>query len=195
MLIMGYASEDLIALLRKTREGAGMTQRELSQRSGVTQSHISQIESGKLEPGLSSFMALARALDLEPALVPRKLVPAVAGLLRAHAPLKAGLSESTRHSLSRALKLIESRRAAQGESPDLERVLDSLNMLRIAPLTAEDAVQLEAALRMITKTKSESPKALSEAADVLTSLRNKVAHGRATSPRPAYGLDEDDLDA
>ena len=82
---MGYKSEHLVGQVREVREASGLSQRALSDRTGQTQSHISQIESGKMEPGLSSFIDMARALDLEVVLVPKKLLPAVNGLMRAQA--------------------------------------------------------------------------------------------------------------
>lgn len=78
---MSYSSEDLVQTLKDRRAKAGLSQRALSDHSGLTQAHISQIETGKLEPGLASFIDVARALDLEVVLVPRKLLPAVEGLL------------------------------------------------------------------------------------------------------------------
>ena len=83
---MHYTSEDLVQQVRQTREAAGISQRALRDRSGLTQSHISQIESGKLEPGLSTFIDMARALGLELLLVPKKLVPAVEGMVRGAGP-------------------------------------------------------------------------------------------------------------
>ena len=80
---MTYKTEHLVGHARKAREAAGISQRALSHIAGLTQSHISQIESGKMEPGLSSFTDMTRALGLELMLVPRTLVPAVQGLLRA----------------------------------------------------------------------------------------------------------------
>ena len=82
---MSYQRESLILQAREVREASGVSQRALSERAGLTQSHISQIESGKMEPGLSSFIDMTRALDLELMLVPKKLVPAVLGLVKAQA--------------------------------------------------------------------------------------------------------------
>jgi transcriptional regulator with XRE-family HTH domain len=60
-----------------------MSQRALSARTGMTQSHISKIESGVVEPGLDGLVTLARALDLEVVFVPKHLLPAVQGMLHA----------------------------------------------------------------------------------------------------------------
>jgi DNA-binding XRE family transcriptional regulator len=47
------------------RKAAKLTQVQLSQRSGVSQSHISQLEKGNLEPRLSTILALSWALEIE----------------------------------------------------------------------------------------------------------------------------------
>lgn len=193
---MSYASEDLLAQLRQERERARMTQRGLSQRSGITQSHISQIESGKLEPGLSSFLALARSLDLEPVLVPRKLLPAVTGVLRAHGPFDPSPDPDTRKAIDSALRAVERARTKSGDTDDLNRLTMSLITLRSSPLTPTDTERLQMALRLInTKRKSTPPSVWSDASDLLWPIRNKFAHREAAQPRPAYALDEDDRDA
>src|SRR6267143_2578552 len=79
---MSYQSEELIREVQGQRVKAALSQRALAKRSGLTQAHISQIETGTLEPGLSSFIDVARALDLEIMLVPKKFLPAVQGILR-----------------------------------------------------------------------------------------------------------------
>ena len=63
--------------LRVARTRKGVSQRALSALTGVPQGHISKIESGAVDIRLSSLIELARALDLEPMLVPRILIPAV----------------------------------------------------------------------------------------------------------------------
>lgn len=78
---MSYQTESLLAQLRRARQAARMSQRDLSARTGLTQSHISKIESGVVEPGLDGLVTLARALDLEVVFVPKHLLPAVQGIL------------------------------------------------------------------------------------------------------------------
>jgi len=79
---MSYVSEQILKSLRDARVRKGLTQRALSVRSGVPQSHISKIESGNVDLRVSSLIALARVLDLELFLAPRKSVPAIKSIIR-----------------------------------------------------------------------------------------------------------------
>lgn len=79
---MTYASEHIAATLREARLNKDLSQRELSKRSGVPQSHISKIESNNVDLRLSSLASLAHALDLELVLIPRKAAPAVRSISR-----------------------------------------------------------------------------------------------------------------
>lgn len=59
------------ANLQRARQSASLTQAELAEKSGVSQPHISALESGTWEPRLATIMQLARALGVEPgALLP-----------------------------------------------------------------------------------------------------------------------------
>lgn len=82
---MADARQDIIDALKTARRAKGLTQRALSQRVGVPQSHISKIENGETDLRLSSLIELALALDLHLALIPRQLAPAVAHLVRSAA--------------------------------------------------------------------------------------------------------------
>lgn len=79
---MSYVTEPIVATLREARVRKGLSQRELSARSGVPQSHISKIESGSVDLRLSSLIALARVLDLELLVAPKKSVPAIQSIIR-----------------------------------------------------------------------------------------------------------------
>ena len=68
--------------LQRARAGAGLSQRELALRVGMTQAHISRIESGLVDPRLSTVVEIARAVGSMPMLIPRRALPAVLGVLR-----------------------------------------------------------------------------------------------------------------
>ena len=76
------AIEPIIRQLRKARGARKLSQRALSAKAGLPQGHISRIEAGEVDLRLSSFVGLARALDLEPMLVPRRQIKAVDAIIR-----------------------------------------------------------------------------------------------------------------
>ncbi len=67
--------------LRDARRDRHLSQKSLGTRIGLPQSHVSAIETGKVDPRLSSIIEMARQLDQEVMLVPRVLVPAVRAML------------------------------------------------------------------------------------------------------------------
>lgn len=79
---MIYTTEQILASLKEARARKGYSQRELSARSGVPQSHISKIESGGVDLRLSSLIAIARVLDLELFMAPKKSVPAIKSVIK-----------------------------------------------------------------------------------------------------------------
>lgn len=79
---MNYETQHIAERLKETRQDKGLSQRTLSKLAGVPQAQISRIESGSVDLRLSSLIAIANALDLEIALVPRKALPAVHSIIR-----------------------------------------------------------------------------------------------------------------
>ena len=73
---MAYIQEQI----RKARESKGLTQSDLGSRIGQPQSAVSRIERGG-DLRVSTLLEMARALKMEPVLVPKHLVPAVHALL------------------------------------------------------------------------------------------------------------------
>ncbi len=197
---MNYKSENLITQAREVREASGTSQRALSDRAGLTQSHISQIEGGKIEPGLSSFIDMARALDLELILVPKKLVPAVLGLVKAQATpavrIRADRSSSRR--FARAERLIKKMKQLYGSSAELDHIEESLSFLRRMKLSDQ---QMRLVRKVVARLECHRgrPQAVPIFRDIahsLQSLLNSTAHGDSTDDsRPAYMLDDEGGDA
>ena len=73
--------EEIAKKLKQARKDKGLTQAELGKKMGLPQSHISQIEAGRVDLRVSSLQQMARLLDLEPMLIPRVLTPAVRSLI------------------------------------------------------------------------------------------------------------------
>jgi transcriptional regulator with XRE-family HTH domain len=79
--------------LKEAREKRGWTQRDLASRVGLTQTHISGIESGKIVPRYDTILELVRILDYDLLMVPRALVPVVQSLIRDHLKDQSGEGE------------------------------------------------------------------------------------------------------
>lgn len=97
---MDYDLEYFSERLRDGRNAKHLSQRELSKLAGVPQSHISRIESNQVDLRLSSLIAIANALDLEVALVPRQAMPAVQSIARQAAQKMAALRNRIVHTPS-----------------------------------------------------------------------------------------------
>ena len=70
----------IVESLASARERKGLSQRALGERIGFPQSHVSKIESAAVDLQTTSLIEMARALDLEVALIPRALIPALEAL-------------------------------------------------------------------------------------------------------------------
>ncbi|MCK1624660.1 helix-turn-helix transcriptional regulator [Bradyrhizobium sp. 160] len=194
---MAYSTDELLHTLRTARGATGLSQRDLSARIGVPQSHISKIESGGADLRLSSLVELARALDHEVVLVPRKLLPAVEAIVR---NASSALSDDARLRLSvlnRAQAAVTRLNRLHQDAPGLEGLNQALRELANFQLGSSE---LEA-IRRITDRIMKLPMGpnalpvIQSASKQLRELRNRIAHAVPEAPRPAYALDEEEDDA
>jgi transcriptional regulator with XRE-family HTH domain len=189
--------EPIIDHLKAARLAASVSQRELSRRTGITQSHISLIENGAVEPGLPSIIQIARALELELVVVPKKLVPAVNGIIRGNEPsgqLTPEQGATALKQLQRGQRLVVKLTALYGTTPDLERIATTLRDMQRLNLRPEEVRDVG---RLIDDLKryQTSPQAASDVrriVDALRRLRNTVVHQEPEAPRPAYAGDEEE---
>lgn len=210
---MTYANEEVINALKKAREAKGLSQRALSASTGVPQSHISKIENGSTDIRLSSLIELARALDMEVKLVPRKALTAVNSVVRSIAP-SVPATETYRNAIKefqRALGTVGKLRLAYPDLSVLTKLEENLRTvsrfrtmdkyqdtikrvtqpLRALHKKAKQQEQLDRALHLSTK----NIRAIEDAANRLQSLSNQLVHAAPPSqPRRAYRLEEDDDD-
>lgn len=196
---MAYKTEHITQQIRATREARNMSQRELSARSGLTQSHISQIERGTMEPGLASLVDVARALDLEIVLAPKKLMPAIGNILDSASVMSDTLTSQQRSLVGRINRWLAEGRNRFAIASDADNLKDSLALLRHLPLSADELEKLRDLAMNLQRWQSEPPAAtqLSEFARAIRSLRNAAVHRDRDGavPRSAYALDEEDDDA
>lgn len=211
-----HAIEEIVAELANARKARGLTQKELGESVGWPQSHVSKFEKGDNDIRLSGLIELARALELELALVPRKSVPAVQSIVRqtqglpddrTTSALRTIEALSERITRSDALSALDNLKLPPDE---LARVLIDLRPFRYPPEAAQRLKRLSntlhKALDTLTGGFPRSPALMGSAARSivdstkgLRDLRNALAYPQgspATSPtvRPAYSLDDQDHD-
>ena len=58
-------SHDLVAHLARARKAANLTQAELAERAGLSRMTVQRLESGNLDPRLSTLHELTRVLDMK----------------------------------------------------------------------------------------------------------------------------------
>jgi predicted transcriptional regulator len=69
-------------ILARERQRRGLTQADLAKRMGRAQTYIARVEGGKRDPRWETVLDFARALELEPMLIPHSWVPAVDTIVR-----------------------------------------------------------------------------------------------------------------
>ncbi len=197
---MSHVTDHIITALKAARETKAISQRELSAKAGVPQAQISRLESGAVDIRLSSLVSLARALDLEVELVPRKAVSAVETIVRATTNGERR-SENTRAATTEIIKLakaLNNVRSPEIPSIMMEKALSHIRMIeRIQPNAAQlEAIRSFNALLAKTKSLNIDPEAFARHAKVIEHIRNQVVHAPppALPPRPAYSLDDEDED-
>ena len=199
---MTYATEDVASMLKNARNAKRLTQRALGKIAAVPQSHISKIENGVVDLRVSSLLELARILDLELMLVPRRTVPAVQSIIRGGAASTPPDNESAAQAL-RELKQLQGDLAglvrANPSDVELAQLAGQVRQLQHyrVPTRYLDAIRR---VRKGVQTFRDHSQSLGAARDWLSQLarlRNSLVHdlgerGQAASSRPAYDLDEDD---
>jgi transcriptional regulator with XRE-family HTH domain len=201
---MNYSTEEIAKTLKEARKSKGLSQRELSVKSGVPQSHISKIESGAVDLRVSSLTSLARDLGLELALIPRKTVPAVNSIVR-----------SNERQMGKATK--EGRIATK----ELERIQNSIVKMTKTDVLTNATEKLQRQIREIQRfdiqanqlnqikeigntfqrfqKNTANIKAFEETLSQVDRLRNTLAHAqfqipKLDFPRSAYSLEGEDND-
>lgn len=210
---MTYLNDQTLKSLREARQRKGLSQRELSAKSGVPQSHISKIESGAVDLRVSSLVALARVLDLELELVPKKAVPAVKSIVRSSTSADVANAQKM---IQREVDQYKKAIAAISQIPsiansDLEKLRKAVADIDRFKLDNSALKAISSSRRAIEEAMRQIPvnqlreavepsvavqEAMKKAARQMSSLRNSLAHTSpvqdAKAPLPAYSLDGGD---
>ncbi|MEW8418964.1 MAG: helix-turn-helix transcriptional regulator [Candidatus Thiodiazotropha endolucinida] len=80
---MVYIIEYIAQALKRARQSKNLSQRALSEKVKIPQAQISKIENSAVDLKVSTLINLARTLDLEVVLVPRKDMSAVSAVMNA----------------------------------------------------------------------------------------------------------------
>lgn len=198
---MRYKVDHLSTALRKARVDMGMSQRDLSTKSGVPQAQISKFENGAVDLRLSSLVALFRALGLELELVPRKSVPAVQSIVRSTA-LRVTIDSEQFASAQIALDHILQWLAKRDQrSIEFERFQEHINFLKRVRIPTDQVKRFKRWAKYLERLQN-SPIDSKEIAKLMrqtAEIRNRLAHGDLTKskapPKPVYSLEEEDSNA
>jgi transcriptional regulator with XRE-family HTH domain len=189
---------DIARKLKEARKAKGLSQRALAKLAGVPQSHISKIETTGVDLRISSLTEIARALDLELTLVPRKNVSAVNSIVRSTqsvAPRQVASIAKELVKLEAVAGKIAQQQKSLKEAVQLQSRVHELTRLELPSSYLDTIEKLNKQLQQVYK----EPEALQQLRDSLNQvqfLRNELVHnpgGRVkTEHRARYSLEEDD---
>lgn len=185
-------------ILKAAREDKGLSQRALAKIAGVPQSHISKIETAGVDLRVSSLTEMARALDLELELVPRKAVPAVKSIIRStkqDKPQQSALASKELISLKLVAEKIAQQNREFREAAQLQSRIHDLTRLKIPSEHLDSIRRLNKQLKEVS-TAQDNLKAISDSLSSVQKLRNMLAHSPLQElkqvQRSAYSLEEED---
>ena len=187
---------DISKSLKQAREAKGLSQRTLADLSGVPQSHISKIESGGVDLRISSLVEIARALDMELKLVPRKGLSAVNSIIRS-TQAKAQ-SKSMLDVMAKLQRAADQLNTALAGDRDVAQVRSRINDLSRISLPLESEGKLKELAKQLQKliTGKTEVSSLQAVLEEVNRLRNAAVHQRDSESegrrRSAYSLDGDD---
>ena len=199
---MSYKADHLNIALRKARIDTGLSQRELSTKSGVPQAQISKFENGAVDLRLSSLVALFRALGLELELVPKKAVPAVQSIVRS-TTLRATIDPEQLASAQIVLDHVLQELAKRDQrSKEFERLQEHANFFKKVRIPTDQIISFKRwakYLERLQKNPIDSEK-ITTLMKRTEELRSQLEHMEALPnqrlrPRPVYSLEDEDGDA
>lgn len=198
---MKYETQEIADRLREAREATQLSQRELSRLAGVPQAQISRIESNSVDLRLSSLVAIASALDLEIALVPRKAVPAIKSIMRQTTDRTVIQPPAINKEMQRLQKAVRALQIEAPTLPELDELRKATAALQRLQIDTRFLGNLRSLRQMIEHARlTEHWKGILDATNSMRALRKQIAQFEPTSEqrsanRPAYSLDEEDDDA
>ena len=197
---MRIGDDNIADVIRRARVAHGLTQKQLGERTGIPQSHISKIEKGGVDIKLSSLTEIGRALELEIQLVPRQALSAVEASLRDAETVEK--NNRARALLTREKRIADRIHSEYPDLPDSWSYFEIIRDLLRIGIDPQDIALLEATLKparkleavLETYDRAAIGKQLTTATTTLRAFRNAQAHKviEAGSPvRAAYRLEDE----
>jgi len=191
-------TDEISREIKAAREAKGLSQRALAKMAGMPQSHISKIENAGVDLRVSSLTEIARALDLELALVPRKTVPAVKSIVRS---ARSAASKQSGSALAKELKKMESladqiaQQSSFKEVAQLQSRIHDLTRFEVPDIHLHTAEKISRQLKEISRGPGDLSRII-ESLDSVQTLRNALARSPAEEvdrmSRSLYSLESDD---
>lgn len=190
------AIDEISRTIKAVRRAKGLSQLALAKTAGMPQSHISRIENAGVDLRVSSLTEIARALDLELTLVPRKTVPAVRSIVSSAQVGTPSLTVMKQNNDFRELKKLADEVAGKyGSAKEAAQIKSLVHDMQRLAMTESTLGSMRRAIDILDKVKTD-PKSLKEALSSVQALRNVLAHSPLEklrqASRPAYSLENDD---
>lgn len=203
---MTYTLQQVARALREARKSQGLSQRALSAKAGIPQSHISKIENGAVDLRISSLIELARILDLELELVPRNAVAGVRALARRSRKSALDVREANRRTIEELAQLESAVARSTLAHPTSEELVQTIQHqvreLRYLPVP-DDLVREIRIARKAIQSWLENGDGADAVLDALSNLQSQhrkalaqlqASVHEAAAVKPAYTLDSDEDD-
>lgn len=190
------AIDEISRTIKAVRRAKGLSQLALAKTAGMPQSHISRIENAAVDLRVSSLTEIARALDLELTLVPRKAIPAVRSIVSSTQVGTPSLTVVKQNNDLGELKKLADEVARQyGSAKEAAQIKSLVHDMQRLAITESTLGSMRRAIDKLDRVKTD-PKSLKEALSSVQALRNALAHSPLEklqqASRPAYSLENDD---
>jgi len=174
--------------IKEAREVKGLSQRALSKKVGIPQSHISKIENGAVNLQLSSLIELARVLELELMLVPKKAQKATDVIVNdTKRTNRLSTAYKTAAQIEQALQS-GSINQIRSTIKDTEKFIKQIKNDSAAQKIITDVVNGDSFINYVTQHNVEIKKQLQS----FINFRNQIVHSSATRNLAKYQLDDED---
>lgn len=200
---MIYSIEYLVKILKAAREKKGLSQRALSQKVRIPQSHISKIENGEVDLQASSLVELARTLELELVLIPRQLIPMIKSLQRNSEPrIYAPDQKALEYMVKHLEKMRKQTTKLAKQFPHLEalaKLADTIKELQYVQLNPAHISRINKIIKqletlLVRDQLEEDLLQIKQLTRYLINIYQAHMHDKQKEPVPMYQLDEEDDD-